>query len=274
MNAAKAEAEDYFDIHFPSLKFGQDNRKITADDKNNSITNSLSSIKGFGNDVGNAIYDCSQQNFNSFIDVLKWCDERSIKASKIQPLIHIDYFADFGNAQQLTLVLTAWDCLKQGNAKMIKKDKELPIHLKNIIEKYSITQNANGTESASFKLTDALSCIYEYEKYLNGKIKDFDIKTKMQQSQEILGYINVITNKECDRKRLLITDCTPINSANGSTWAYRIGTKSLGSGKTARLTIKTDLFKKQPFKTGCVLFAEEIWKNQQGYWYLMKYQVE
>ena len=146
--------------------------------------------------------------------------------------------------------------------------------MKNIIEKYSITQNANGTESASFKLTDALSCIYEYEKYLNGKIKDFDIKTKMQQSQEILGYINVITNKECDRKRLLITDCTPINSANGSTWAYRIGTKSLGSGKTARLTIKTDLFKKQPFKTGCVLFAEEIWKNQQGYWYLMKYQVE
>ena len=274
MNAAKSEAEDYFDIHFPSLKFGQDNRKITADDNTNSITNSLSSIKGFGNDIGNAIYDCSLQKFNSFVNVLKWCDERSIKASKIQPLIHIDYFTDFGNAKQLSLVLEAWDCLKQGNAKMVKKDKELPNYLKEIIEKYSTTKNANGTESSSYKLNDALSCIYEYEKYLIDKIDDFDIKTKMQQSQEILGYINVITNKECDRKRLLITDCTPINGSNGSTWAYRIGTKSLGSGKSARLTIRTDLFKKQPFKTGCVLFAEEIWKNQQGYWYLMKYQVE
>ena len=38
MNAAKAEAEDYFGIHFPPFKFGQDNREITANPKTNEIT--------------------------------------------------------------------------------------------------------------------------------------------------------------------------------------------------------------------------------------------
>lgn len=275
MNAAKAEAEDYFNIHFPSLKFGQDNRNITADISTNSITNSLSSIKGFGNEIGNTIYDCSQQGFTSFVEVLKWLDEHSVKSSKIQPLIHIDYFQDFGNAKQLSLILEAWDCLKQGNAKMVKKDKELPLYLKEIIIQNSNGKNANGTDSASYKLNDCLECLFQYEKcILSDEVKDFDIKTKMQQCQEILGYINVITNKEEDRRRLLITDCNAVNGKNGNVWAYRVGTKSLGTGKTARLTVKVDIYNQQPIKVGDVVFAHDVWKNQQNYWHLLKYAIE
>ena len=275
MNAAKAEAEDNFGIHFPTFKFGQDNRKITADKETNSITNSLSSIKGFGNDIGKALYECSQQEHNSFVSVLKWLDEKSIKAAKVQPLIHIDYFSSFGNAKQLSLILESWDMLKQGSAKLIKKDKELPMYLKEVIIQNSTDKNANGSNSSSYKLNDAYDIIQKYENcILNNEIPDFDVKTKMQHSQEILGYINLITNKEQDRRRLLITDCAPSTDKNGNVWAYRIGTKSIGTGKTARLTVKVSTYNQHPIKTGDVVFAEEVWKNPQNYWYLLKYNIE
>lgn len=272
MNAAKIEAEDYFGIHFPALKFGQDNRKITADEKNFAITNSLASIKGFGLEIGNAIYECSLQNFTSFIDVLKWLNEHSIKASKVLPLIQIDYFRDYGNSKQLTLLLEAWDLFNQGTSKIVRKDKELPNELRTIIEK-----NSTSDENAkSYKIDGkTLDCLYEYEKFiLLHQTEDFDVKTKMKQCQEILGYINVTTNKEEDRRRLLITDCTAVNGNNGNIWAYRIGTRSLGSGKTARLTVKADIYKSQPIKVGDVVFAHDVWKNQQNYWHLLKYEIE
>lgn len=272
MNAAKIEAEDYFGIRFPALKFGQDNRKITADEKNFTITNSLASIKGFGLEIGNAIYECSLQNFTSFVDVLKWLNEHSIKASKVLPLIQIDYFRDYGNSKQLTLILEAWDLLNQGSSKIVRKDKKLPDDLRQIIEKYSFADNTAKSYKIDGKTMD---CLYEYEKFiLLHQIEDFDVKTKMKISQEILGYINVITNKEKDRRRLLITDCNAVNGNNGNVWAYRIGTRSLGSGKTARLTVKADIFKAQPIKVGDVIFAHNVWKNQQNYWHLLKYEIE
>lgn len=276
MNAAKAEAEDYFNIHFPALKFGQDNRNITADKSTNSITNSLSSIKGFGNEIGNSLYECSQQGFENFIDILDWLNQRSIKSSKVLPLIQIDYFSDFGNSKQLTLILEAWDLLNQGTRKLIKKDKEMPQALMDIIAQNSTTMNSNGKESTSYKIGDNARKIIELyaDNILQSGMDDYDIKTKMQNSQNILGYINVVTNKETDRRRLLITDCTAINDNRGNVWAYRLGTRSLGSGKSARLTVKNTLFKDKPIKAGEVIYASEVWKNQQGYWYLIKYQVE
>jgi len=275
MNAAKAEAEDYFNIHFPSFKFGQDNRKITADKETNSITNSLSAIKGFGNDIGNTLYECSQQEHNSFVSILKWLDERSIKSAKVLPLILIDYFSDFGNSKQLSLILEAWDILKQGSAKLIKKDKELPLFLKEIVIQNSSLKNANGTDSSSYKLNNTYDIMLQYENcILSNDISDYDVKAKMKHSQEILGYINLITNKEQDRRRLLITDCLASTDKNNNVWAYRVGTKSIGTGKTARLTVKASTYNQQPIKVGDVVFAEEVWKNNQNYWYLLKYNVE
>lgn len=271
MNAAKIEAEDYFGIRFPAFKFGQDNRNIIANTETNSITNSLSSIKGFGSDIGCAIYDCSQQNFSSFLDVLQWLNERSIKSSKILPLIQIDYFDCFGTSKQLTKIIEVWDLMNQGTRKMLKKDKDLDVSLKNILREHT----NNDDKLASYKINDAMEILKEYERYILQQDEDYDIKTKMKFSQEILGYVNVITNKECDRKRLLITDCSPINSFNnGGIWAYRVGTRSLGSGKTARLTIKIDKYKQVPVQQGDIVYAKDLYKNNQGYWYLSDYEVE
>ncbi len=278
MNALKEEAESYFNIKFPPFRFGQDNRSIKADVENNLIVNSLSAIKGFSLAVGAALYDCSKNNFTSFVDVLAWLDKKALKASKVRPLITIDYFQQFGNINELLAILDLWELLKQGQAKSVRKDKVTSIVVQQILSYNCSTTNKDGTESVSYRMDDeqtAMKCLYDFEKYIKQHpMQSPSMKQQIQYSMEILGYADVVTNREEDRRRLLITDVVPLSSAGGEVWSYRIGTRSLGSGKTARLTVKANIYDKKPIKAGDIVFAADLYKNQTGYWYLLAYNKE
>lgn len=278
MNALKEEAESYFNIKFPPFRFGQDNRSIKADVENNLIVNSLSAIKGFSLAVGAALYDCSKNNFTSFVDVLAWLDKKALKASKVRPLITIDYFQQFGNINELLAILDLWELLKQGQAKSVRKDKVTSIVVQRILSYNCSTTNKDGTEPVSYRMDDeqtAMKCLYDFEKYIKQHpMQSPSMKQQIQYSMEILGYADVVTNREEDRRRLLITDVVPLSSAGGEVWSYRIGTRSLGSGKTARLTVKANIYDKKPIKAGDIVFAADLYKNQTGYWYLLAYNKE
>lgn len=276
MNALKEEAESYFGIKFPPLRFGQDNRQIRADESNNSITNSIASIKGFSSGVGTILYECGNRGFSSFVDVLSWLDKNSMKAAKIKPLILINYFSQFGNENELMEILNFWEFMKQGNAKLVKKDKiDSPV-IKEIFEKNCSATKKDGGDSSSYRIDGrAMQCLYEYEQYIKqNSLKEPSMRQRIQWSNEILGYTDVATGKECDRKRLVITDVTTLNDTNGNIWSYRVGTRSLGSGKTARLTIKKDIFEKKRLQQGDIIYAAELFKNKTGYWYLLSYDKE
>jgi len=278
MNALKEEAESYFNIKFPPFRFGQDNRSIKADVENNLIVNSLSAIKGFSLSVGAALYDCSKNNFTSFVDVLAWLDEKALKASKVRPLITIDYFQQFGNINELLSILDLWELLKQGKAKSVRKDKVTSIVVQRILSYNCSTTNKDGTESASYRMENeqtTLKCLYDFEQYIKQHpMPSPSMKQQIQYSIDILGYADVVTNREEDRRRLLITDVVPLSSAGGEVWSYRVGTRSLGSGKTARLTVKANIYDKKPIKAGDIIYAADLYKNQTGYWYLIAYNKE
>lgn len=275
MNALKEEAESYFKIKFPPFRFGSDNRKIKADISNNAILNSISSIKGYSASVGTALYDCGKQEFDSFVNVLKWLDDRSIKRAKMQPLIVIDYFQKFGNINELLSIIDFWDFLKQGQAKSVKKDKVTSPILKSLFDMNCSSTKKDGSDASSYKVEDAFSLLYSYEKYiLSHHIKEPTMKERIAYDMDVLGYADVVTNKEEDRRRLLITDVVPLSSNDGTLWSYRIGTKSLGSGKTARLTVKKDVFEKNKIVSGDIIYAAELFKNKSGYWYLLSYTKE
>ena len=274
MNALKDEAESYFGIKFPPFRFGQDNRSIKANLENNTIVNSIAAIKGFSVNVGTILYECSQQNFTSFVDVLDWLDKNTIKASKVKPLIHIDYFQSFGNINELIYILDAWELFKQGEAKQIRKDTINSPVIKSILEKHCSATNKDGKQSQSYKVGEkAKFCLYELEKYIKQHpMKPPKMKERINYSMDVLGYADVATGKEEDRRRLLITDVTPVGK--DEIWAYRLGTKSLGTGKTARLTLTIDLYKQNPISAGNVIYAAELYKNKTGYWYLVDYKIE
>lgn len=273
MNAAKAEAEDYFGIHFPPFKFGQDNREITANPKANEITNCLSAIKGFSKAFARNCYECGKQNYKSFIDVLRWFDSRSIKTARLEPLIKIDYFSQYGSIPALMNICEMWNMLQQGSALTVNK-KKLDTATFELFKPYVISENTKGKELTLLKITDINSMLYSYEKIVVEKCKaDIPYHVKIQNQLDILGYVDLTTGVTEDRRKLFVTDCTEQkNQRSGETWAYRIGTKSVGTGKTARLTVRNSVYKKDPIQAGDILYAANLFKNDAGYWYLTDYK--
>jgi len=273
MNAAKEEAESYFGIKFPSFRFGQDNRDVVANPITNEITNPLSSIKGYSKTMARACYECAKQNYKDFVDVLAWFDARSIKTAKLLPLIRIDYFEQFGNAPTLSRICDIWDQFHQGKAKQIRKDS-IPESLYGLFSPYLCSINAKGEELKTAKITDAMELVRTYEHHIKTlEIPDVPYKVKMQNQLDILGYVDLTTRRPEDRRKLIITDCTPQKSkTKNEIWAYRVGTKSIGTGKTARLTIRTDVFDREPLAVGDIVFARDLNKNKAGYWYLNGYE--
>lgn len=273
MNAAKAEAEDYFGIHFPPFKFGQDNREITANPKANEITNCLSAIKGFSKAFARNCYECGKQNYKSFIDVLRWFDSRSIKTARLEPLIKIDYFSQYGTIPALMNICEMWNMLQQGSALTVNK-KKLDTATFELFKPYVISENTKGKELTLLKITDINSMLYSYEKIVIEKCKtDIPYRVKIQNQLDILGYVDLTTGVAEDRRKLFVTDCTEQkNQRSGETWAYRIGTKSVGTGKTARLTVRNSVYKKDPIQAGDILYAANLFKNDAGYWYLTDYK--
>lgn len=275
MNAVREEAEEYFKIKFPPYRYGQDNRAITANTDDNSITNSMSAIKGFGSEIGNVMYECEQAGNETFMDLLLWLDAHSIKASKVQPLIQIGYFDRFGNAPELSRMLRLFDFFKQGNAKTVKKEKVSGTPLEDLLAKHATDRNAKGAELKSYTIQDMNGLLADCERAVKElNLPDATMKVKMQNQLDILGYIELTTNREEDRRKLLVTDIVPLkNKLDQSIWAYAVFTKSIGSGKSARLTLRSKVFNRCPIQKSDIIYAKALAKEKSGYWYLYDYEM-
>lgn len=273
MMAIKEEAENYFDIKFPPFRFGQDNRSIRIDYDNKSINNTISAIKGFGSSVGELLYECGLMRFTYFYEILRWLDERSFKSSKVDTLIKIDYFQQFGNNKELLRIMELWDFLAQGTAKNINKAKLTP-ELIELIAPYSSDKGVKGNVLKSYCVQDMESLLISLEKQtLELKLPDFEYREKARNQLECLGYVDLTTGKQEDRRKLYILDTFTIdNKFRGGVWKHKLKTKSLGSGKVASLDISPTLMKKNPLYQGDIILAEHVAKDDKGYWQLFEYQ--
>lgn len=275
MAELQLEASDYFRIKFEPFRFGQDNRSIVAHPETNSITNKLTSIKGFGNTVCYQLYECSRTEPQTFMDVLKWLDKKSIKAAKVQPLILIDYFSDFGNVPTLSRILEFFDFFQQGKAKSIKKDKLTP-DVEEIVAKYATDRGVKGNELKTWTITDMDGLLREGEERIKTlNLPDLPMKVRIQNSLDLLGRIDVQTNKPEDRCLLTVLDIWPLTDRKtGNPWAFRLSVQSIGTGKTASLSVYADRYAKDPISKGSLIRTREgdVKKNNKGYWYLYNWE--
>ena len=271
---AKREAEEYFGIKFLPYRYGQDNRAPLADVENRVITKSLTSVKGFGKTLARELYQCSKNDFKYFVDVLRWLDERSIKEAKVTPLIQIDYFQQFGNSAELSRIMRMFDFFKQGTMKTIRKEKLAGSELEHIVARYSTDRNAKNEELKTYTITNMTAILHECEDYIKSlNISEINLKVKMQNQLDILGYIDIKTGVPDDRRKLIVTDLVPLKSkTSGDVWGYACFTRSVGTGKNARLTIRTATYNRNKISKGDIIYASDVQKNQSGYWYLIKYE--
>lgn len=314
----KHEAEDYFNITFPSFKFGQDNRAIRANTENNSISNSLTSIKNMPKATSELLWQVAQTKPTTMIDVLIRCNNLHVSSAAIEMLAKIGYFDAFGNIPEIMRILNLYDFFNKGTTKTVSKKKELAPELFDIVKKYATDRNAKGEELSSYTITNPeinklktelaeLKKVYkkapsellekeiaakseevefaicaheagmlrEMESYiLSKKIEDLDYANKIQNQIDILGYVDLYSGKEEDRRKLFIEDIRPLkDKKNGDIWCYRIDTRSIGSGKTSSLTIPVESYKEYPIKKNDIISVPSgaLKKNRKGYWYLYFY---
>lgn len=320
----RAEAESYFKIKFPRMQYGQDNRMITADKETFSINNSLSSIKGFGSQIGETLYQLSCKGEQSFVGILTALAHNSIKESITMALAKIGYFSQFGKDRAVFFLINKMEKYDYCRAaSYARTEVEKDSILLPIVEKYCNGLTKQGERAARYNvvydgindltaekraikkrlkelLGDVSDSAIEEEKSLYNSLNaientieeklldtnlkiwkeyeqsifsmpctDLDFKTKIENQMEILGTVDFTTGKEEDRRKLIIMKIVPLGI--DSIWGYAVNTKSIGSGKLGRFTIRAWQFKKDPLEEKDVIFADNVSKNEKGYWYINEY---
>lgn len=316
--AAKDEAESYFNIKFPPFKFGQDNRKVTADEDNNAISNALTSIKGFNKAAAVALYELGQEPPKYLSDVLLALRPKSIMKSTTEPLAQISYFSSYGNDREVLNIIALCEEFGYGAKASMPRERVDNSFLADIVPKYADGLKKDGQPATRYTFTSLqMSALKDEKKQLAAALKknptpeleeqliaveqeiaeelkrivaqalrecedrvlaagieDLPFRVKIENQQEILGYVDIRTGKEEDRRLVLVSDIRPLLSKDtGKPWGYACFTQSLGSGKRIRLTLRSRQYDQNPIKNGSIIYVDRCTKNKSGYWYLDQYHL-
>lgn len=223
LNAAKEEAENAYKIKFPHMRFGQDNRKIVAIPKENKITSSLTSIKGFGKDMGNNMFDLAQIQHNNFVDLLVYTIDSNIFSSKFENLIKINYFEQFGNNKKL---LTFFKEFTRGKYRYNKKLKDKTKQLR-LVELHNIFNNIEN--------------------------KRLNFNSQLDAEKEILGYLQ--STYPVDKRFVYIFSVD-------TRFSPRVETYCLNNGARASLKVQKKLYDNKVFYGGEILKIKSFKKKE------------
>lgn len=258
-------------------KWGLSKGEYFFDKERGVIAKGLSSVKFMSASVAQELYELAHESiYKRFIDVLKAIDEKtSLNTRQLDILIKIDFFSEFGNQRELVRIVEVfYEVFKKGQAKKISKEKVAGTPLEKIIEKYSVGETKTGQFAKSYTLLDIDSILYETEDAIrSSEMQDFDDMTKMKNFADVMGYAGYVSGKEEDRRKLYIVDIYPVRrKSDNHLFAYNITTKSIGSGKEARFSLGSSLYKKNPIVKGDIIYCESHIRDK-GYFRLTEYRV-
>lgn len=264
-----------YGIKISPPRFESSDAMYVYDKDRGVIAKGISSLKGYGEAVCHTLHELGKREYRYFSDALEDLYCSSIKAANIKPLIRIDYFSKFGNSAELERIVDVFDKFrpsKVGGTKTVERDKVAGTPLWDMILRHGTDKTAKGEEAKKLTIRDFTGFIHECEEYILGLgIKDVDMKVKMVNQKEILGYVDLTTHKQEDRRKVLIMDVAPQHSKNGgAVWGYRVGVRSIGTGNIARVTIPTKVFDAKPVRENDIIFTPKgsLRQNKKGYWYL------
>lgn len=245
--AYKAEMREAFGIEEGEYKFRKDNRKFTIDKELRCINPSLVSIKNFSQNIADELYSLKDVNIDNFVDLLLIIKEKTnIANSRIEDLIKIEYFSEFGNINKLlkifNLFIKLYDDGKKCFKKQISKDKVLEYELPEELFKRYSHKETNKT----YMMVDMYGLLKEYSTY---PFVDCSIIEKIKYQQEILGTIKIV-NKRC--KGVACVQSVDLK------YSPKLICYALANGNSVEVKIEKRLFNKLPLKVGDVIYIKNI----------------
>lgn len=256
-------------------RFGLSKDKYLLSTEEKVIAKGISSVKYMNADVANELYALAESGKpKSFMDLLILLNEKTrLDTRQREILVKIDYFSEYGNAKELLRMVDLFFFFKNGTMKKISKDKLTP-ELEPIVAQYATDKTKSGALAKNYTFTDLPGLLRYIESMVRDMhIPDFDLKSKMQIQLENLGYIDLTTNRKEDQRKLIVMDIYPLKSKeNGNIWAYALQVRSIGTGKTNRWTIYSELYDRKPLKRfDTIQVPADGWGRRRGYLYLYQY---
>lgn len=272
------ELAQVYGIKIMPPKFEVSDAFYAYDKETKTIAKGISSIKGYGEAVCHKFHEIGKKRHEYFVDALEELYQSSIKASNIAPLIKVDYFSGYGNSVELSKILELFDMFrptKVGGKKQVDRKTVNGTALLDMVLRHGTDKTSKGDDAKKLTIIDIQGFMRDMESHmLSLGIKDVDIRVKMQNQHDILGYIDLTTNKKEDRRKLLLTDVVPLKSKKtDDVWGYAVFSQSIGTGKTSRLTLRASTYKQRPIKKGDIIFAQNVKLEDSGYWYLYDYHL-
>ena len=266
-------AKEYKIIITPP-RFGQSAGRYMPHRESNTISKGIATVKYMNNAVGDELYEMSQKGYYNFLNILYDAKNTSINIRQLFILVKIGYFSEYGNMRELTKMIELFDYFKNGEVSSIKSEDIDKAWWGDIAKKYSSNIGKHGNALKSYKVFDSKSMLQEiWDSVLHMGLQDLNDKLKMEAQRDYLGYVDLTTNKEEDRRKLLIEKVIPLKKAGEEPWGYAVFTRSIGSGKAARLTVRAKVFDRDPVKEMNIVYAKSVEKNKSGYWYLIDYEI-
>lgn len=266
-----AEAINYANsrkVKILAPKFRHAKAEYFYDLSTNSIYKGTSSIKGLNAGYSDFLYSLKDNSYKTFTDLLYDIQASGMPRDQVETLIKLDYFEEFGTCRELATIFKQFQFFKKGEAKTIAKSK-IPDEITMSI----IKRNANETEKQFNKL-NCHNILNEIEQYImTMNLGDVDIKTKIANQLEYMGYIGIKTDKSEDGPKIVILEMKVMKQREAvEPWGVIIDAQSIGSGKRSSYTIPYKLYKKCKFNKNDVIKIRDWYKNKRGYFYITDYE--
>ena len=267
-----------YNIKITSPKFGLSRADYTYDKVNRVITKGVASVKYMNNALSERLYTIyHEQNLSgkSFVTVLNTIKKLATKMDvrKIDILIKIGYFEEYGEINTLLAIHQMLQDLKYGDIKSLSKIS-VPAYLVDVgLANYGTDVLKSGGQAKTWTITDPEGLIEAAEDRIRAEdIPVATIRERMEYQKEFMGYVSLATGDEADRRKLIVTKITPlIGQYSPKPWSYRYETVSVQTGKSAVLYARKNVRDNCIITEGDVIYVHKLFKDNKGYWQLSEY---
>lgn len=250
VTAYKKEMQKAFGIKNGDYKFRRDNREFSIDKENGCINPSMLSIKNFSNKIAELLYSLKDNQYDSFTDLLEELREKGIAETRIQELIKMNYFSEFGNIKYLEKLTEVFGMFYKNKKYLVQYSKEKAFE--NGIDFDILRRHSKSEAAKTFMGIDAKAIINEImDQYSN--IKTFE-KEVIQSRFEVLGYIDIIDKKYSGY--CLVTD---INVE----YSPKIKLYALANGNEIPVKIDKKLYRQKELKRGDIIQVKNQYKKNK-----------
>lgn len=245
----KKEMINGFGIKEGDFKWGIDNRRFKADKEAHVIIPALVSIKGMSQKFANDLYKLSQsKSYNNFYSL--WKDINNLSSStsdKINKLIEINYFQEFGSIAKLKKFLEYKDIFYERVQFTISDEKTQ--QYKKIIEKFSLETTKKLYKK--FDYDAALEFIWVH--LMDQKISTAQV---LRYELENLGYVKTIIP-------IIPTDYAMVTKIDGRYKNKNVTLHRISDGSQEIVKVKGKKLEAQPLNKGDIIKTIERKKDRK-----------